>query len=144
MIVCGVELSSNEAIICLLKFEDGIFHMPDCRTARIQCADPDKSEDLKHFQKTFAKLVEDYKVDQVVIRARLKKGKFAGGANGFKLEGVLQVTPNLNVSLMTSSEQKINLKNYGLPISFNETGLKKYQETAFMSAFGYIAGQYEW
>ena len=144
MIVCGVDISGNEAIISLLKFEDDIFHLPPCRTTRIACVDPDKNEDLKLFQKTFAKLAEDYKIDHVVIRARMKKGKFAGGANGFKLEGVLQVTPNLNVSIMKPTEQKENLKKYPLPLTFNETGLKKYQEPAFMAAFAYIAGQYEW
>lgn len=144
MIVCSLDFSGNDAIICLLKFEAGIFHLPPCRTTRIQCADPDSSADLKQFQKTLCKLVEDYKVDQVVIRARMKKGKFAGGANGFKLEGVVQVAPNLNPYIMHTSAQKENLKQYPLPLTFNETGLKKYQEPAFMAAFAYIAGQHEW
>lgn len=144
MIVCGVDLSGNEAIISLLKFEDEIFHLPPCRTTRIQCADPDSASDLKQFQKTFVKLAEDYKIDQIVIRARMKKGKFAGGANGFKLEGVLQVASKLTASIMQATEQKENLKKYPLPLTFNETGLKKYQEPAFMAAFAYIAGTYQW
>lgn len=144
MIVCGIDLSGNDAIICLLKHEDGIFFLPECRSTRVQCANPDSSEDLQYFQKTFSKLAEDYKIDQLVIRARQKKGKFAGGANGFKLEAVLQVAPKLKVSLLGATEQKANLKNYALPISFSETKLKKFQEPAFMVAFAYIAGKHEW
>jgi hypothetical protein len=144
MIVCGIELSGNDAIICLLKQEAGIFILPECRSTRIPCANPDRAEDLQYFQKTFVKLVEDYQIDQLVIRARQKKGKFAGGANGFKLEAVLQVAPKLKVSLMDASEQKANLKNYGVPISFSDTKLKKFQEPAFTVAFAYFAGKHEW
>ncbi|WP_024851907.1 DUF3010 family protein [Hydrogenovibrio kuenenii] len=144
MVICGVELSGNDAIISLLKVEADIFHLPDCRVRRVTCQNPDKTEDLKYFQKTFAKLIQDYQIDNVVIRARLKKGKFAGGANGFKLEAALQLMPNVAVSLMSATEQKENLKKYPLPITFAETGLKKFQEPAFMAAFSYYAGQHEW
>lgn len=144
MTVCGIELSGNDAIISLIKFEAEIFNLPECRARRIQCPNPDRAEDLKYFQKTFSKLVEDYQVDQVVIRARQKKGKFAGGANGFKLEAALQLIPNLKTTLLNAATQKAALKKYPLPISFSETGLKKFQEPAFMTAFAYIADQYEW
>ncbi|SFR52832.1 DUF3010 family protein [Thiomicrospira sp. ALE5] len=141
MLVCGVDLSGNDAIVSLLKFEQGVFHLPACRTTRVSCTNPDSREALVYFQKTFAKLVEDYKVDQVVIRARMKKGKFAGGANGFILEGVLQVIPDIKVGLLTATEQKAAIKQYGMPMSFAETGLKKFQEPAFMTALGYVVGQ---
>jgi len=45
---------------------------------------------------------------------------------------------------MDASAQKAALKKYPLPIPFNETGLKKFQEPAFMTAFAAIAEQYEW
>jgi hypothetical protein len=144
MVICGVELSGNDAIISLLKVEEDIFHLPDCRVRRVTCQNPDRADDLRYFQKTFAKLIEDYQIDNVVIRARLKKGKFAGGADGFKLEAALQLMSNVNVTLLSATEQKENLKKYPLPITFAETGLKKFQEPAFMAAFAYYAGQHEW
>lgn len=146
MVICGVELSGNDAIVSLLRVdtEENMFYLPECRVRRIQCSNPDKAHDLVYFQQTFAKLVEDYQIEQVVIKARLKKGKFAGGANGFKLEAALQLIPDLRVALMGSTEQKENMKKYPLPIPFAETGLKKFQENAFMAAFAYYAGQHEW
>lgn len=144
MVLCGIELSGNEAILCLLKIEDEVFYLPECRVKRIACKDPDDAEELQYFQATFAKLIEDYRVERVVIKARQKKGKFAGGANGFKLEAALQLLPNTPVTLMLATEQKLALKNYPLPITFNETGLKKFQEAAFMAAFSFYAGQYNW
>jgi hypothetical protein len=141
MTVCGIEISGNDAIICLLKYEEGLFVLPECRSNRIQCANPDRTEDLVYFQKTFIKLAEDYKIDQFAIRARQKKGKFAGGANGFKLEAVLQVAPGLNTQIINASEQKQILSETRPPFSFNETGLKKFQEAALMVGFCQIARQ---
>ena len=49
------------------------------------------AEDLRQFQFEFAKLMSDYSVDKVVIRERMPKGKFAGGAISFKLESAIQL-----------------------------------------------------
>jgi len=144
MKVCGVELTGNEAIICLVLLEEDIFHLPECRVTRVKCENPDRPEDLRYFKKTFEKLIEDYKIEHLVIKARQKKGKFSGGADGFKLEAVLQLIETASIHLMTATEQKANLKRYPLPIPFNEMGLKKYQEPAFLAAFSYIGGQYQW
>jgi len=143
MLVCGVELSGKEAIISLLQEDDGMFYMPECRVRRVECKNADSTSELKYFQKTFAKLAEDYKIDHVVIKERMKKGKFAGGADGFKLEAALQLS-DLSVSLLSPTQLKANLKHYPMPITFAETGLKKFQETAFTTAFAYIAGKHEW
>ncbi|PIU38424.1 MAG: DUF3010 domain-containing protein, partial [Piscirickettsiaceae bacterium CG07_land_8_20_14_0_80_44_28] len=132
MMICGVELSGNDAIISLIHFEADIFNLPECRVRKVTCNNPDSPEELRYFQKTFSKLIEDYQVEKVVIRARQKKGKFAGGANGFKLEAALQLITPTKVHLMDASAQKAALKKYPLPIPFNETGLKKFQEPAFM------------
>ncbi len=144
MLVCGVELTGDEAIICLLKMDGDIFHMPDCRVKRISCANPDVKNELEYFQKTFLKLVEDYKIERIVIKERMKRGKFQGGANGFKLEAAIQLMGDVKVTLMSGTNQKAALKHYPLPFKFEETGLKKFQETAFMAAFAYLGGQYEW
>ncbi len=143
--ICGVELSGNEAIITLLVVEEGaMFHLPECRVTRIACKNPDSASELRYFQKTFEQLVQDYQIDNVVVRERMKKGKFSGGANGFKLEAALQLSDKLNTILISPTDIKANLKRYPLPITFAETGLKKFQEPAFMTAFAYYAGKHEW
>ena len=145
MKVCGIELSGNDAIISLVLFQDEIFHLPECRVRRVQCKDPDDRSELRYFQKTFAKLAEDYQIDTFVIKQRMKKGKFAGGANSFKLEAALQLLDDkIDVQLISSTQIKENLKKYPLPVRFEETGLKKFQEQAFLTAFAFIGGQYRW
>ncbi len=144
MKICGVELSGNDAVISLLTEQDGMFLLPECRVRKVTCPNPDHANELKYFQKTFAQLMADYQIDVVVIKERMKKGKFAGGANGFKLEAAIQLIDGLKVVLMSSADQKQHLKHYPLPIGFAETGLKKFQETAFMAAFSYYASKHEW
>ena len=138
MKVCAVELKANDAIVCILSQDQGLFDIPDCRVQKLSIADAGDSEQLKKFQFTFAKLVEDYKIGQVVIRTRPMKGKFAGGATGFKLGAALQLIEDLEVVLLSPTEIKASLKNTPIAIDFRDTGLKQYQETAFTTAFAYL------
>ena len=137
MRVCGVELKNNEAIICLLSLSDGLFDIPECRTSRFTLLDSNISQNLKDFQFSFAKLMEDYKVDKVVINQAPMKGKFAGGALAFKMEATLQLAEDLDVEIMSASEIKEVLKYNPLSIPFKETGLKPFQQVAFITAFAY-------
>jgi hypothetical protein len=135
MKVCGVELKSNEANICLLSLDDGLFDLLDCRVRRITLPNLNSTEELRKFQFTFAKLMDDYKVDKATIRQRPPKGKFAGGAIGFKMEAAIQLIEGIEVDLISSAAIKEVLKHNPLPISFKETGLKAFQEAPFTTAF---------
>ncbi|WP_047044331.1 DUF3010 family protein [Vibrio mexicanus] len=138
MKICGVELSGNDAIISLLTLSDGVFNIPDCRVAKISIGDANDTEKMKHFQFSFSKLMQDYQVERVVIRQRQTKGKFAGGAVGFKLEAAIQLIDGLKVDVVSPAEIKEGLKRNPPPVAFKETGLKQYQEPAFMVAYACI------
>lgn len=138
MRVCGVELKGNDAIICLMSLNDGLFSLPECRVKRISISDASDGSQLAKFQFDFAKLMEDYQVEHVVIRERMTKGKFAGGAAGFKLEAAIQLIDGLSVSLLTASECKEIMKRSRLNMSFSDTGLKQFQEVSFMTALSYF------
>lgn len=137
MIVFGVDLKSNDATVCLLSLEDGMFHIPDCRTRRLTLAD-NSAKGLKNFQNTFAKLADDYKVDAVIIRQRQSKGKFAGSAVGFKLEATIELIADLEVVVFGSTEVKESLRRNPLAVPFSETGLKQFQEPAFTTAYAWL------
>ncbi|WP_084632381.1 DUF3010 family protein [Oceanospirillum maris] len=139
MKVCGVELKGSEALICLLSKSGDLFDIPDCRQIRFTIKDSDDQQQMRYFQQSFAKLLEDYKIDRVVIRQRPHKGKFAGGAVGFKMEGALQALTQINVSILTPSQIKEQLKKTPMPVNFGETGLKQFQEPAFTTAFAYLS-----
>ncbi|VEL98084.1 DUF3010 family protein [Alteromonas sp. 76-1] len=137
MKVCGVDLKGNEANVCLLSLIDGLFHVPDCRTRRLTLADS-SAKGLKSLQSTFAKLVADYKIDAVIIRQRQSKGKFAGGAIGFKLEAAIELIEGLDVIVYSPTDIKESLRRNPIAVPFAETGLKQFQEPAFTSAYAWL------
>ena len=138
MRVCGIELRGSEAVLALLSLDMGLFDIPDCRARKLDIRDASDQQQLKDFQFSMCKLIEDYKIDKLVIRQRPMKGKFAGGGVGFKLEAVLQLIPNIDVIVMPTTEIKEQLKENPVPIEFRDTGLKVFQETAFNTAFAFI------
>lgn len=135
MRVCGVELKGNDANICLLSMSEGLFDLPDCRFRRVSLENTTSQAALIRFQFEFAKFVEDYKIDKVVIRQRNMKGKFSGGAVGFKLEAAIELIENLKVEIHSPVETKEILKQNPVQISFVDTGLKAFQEPAFTTAY---------
>ncbi|MGH1450876.1 MAG: DUF3010 family protein [Pseudomonadaceae bacterium] len=138
MRVCGVDINSNDVNVCLLSLKDELFELPDFRTRKLTLKDINSTQELRHFQQTFAKLMEDYKVDKVVIRQRPMKGKFAGGAVGFKLEAAIELIANLKVTVMPTTDIKESLKRNPIQISYAETDLKAFQEGAFNTAYAFL------
>ena len=139
MRICGVELTGNDAVVCLLNLENQQFNIPDCRARKISLPKEHSREDLKQFQAAFSQLMRDYKVDKVAIKGRLPKGKFAGGAISFKLEATIQLITDIDVVVLTSSQAKAVLADNPLQIPFADTELKGFQEAAFITA--YVAHQ---
>ncbi|MDB2705113.1 DUF3010 family protein [Pseudomonadota bacterium] len=138
MKVCGIDLKGNDAIVCLMSLDGGLFSLPDCRVRKLSIADATDTEQLRKFQFDFEKLMNDYQVEHVVIRERMTKGKFAGGSVSFKLEAAIQLVGDINVNLLSSSQAKEIMKKSHIQMNFQETGLKQFQELAFMTALAYL------
>ena len=141
MKVCGIELKANDAIISLMSLENGLYTLLDCRVKKLSINDASDGEQLKKFQFDFGKLMTDYQIEHAVIRERMTKGKFAGGAAGFKLEASIQLADGISVSLLSPSKAKEIIKNSQVVMNFEETGLKQFQEQAFLTAFAYLESQ---
>ncbi|MDO6427533.1 DUF3010 family protein [Thalassotalea sp. 1_MG-2023] len=138
MKACGVELKGNDAVICVMSKSMGLYDIPQVRVPRITIDNAGNSEDLRKFQFTFAKFLEDYQIDKVVIKGRALKGKFAGGAVGFKLEAAIQLVEGIDAEILSASMIKSTIAKSPVPIDFRDTGLKKFQETAFQTVFAYL------
>lgn len=137
MIICGVELTGSDAVVCLLNLDQGQFSLPECKLRKLTLRKNHSREDLRQFQAAFAELMVDYGVHKVVIKERMPKGKFAGGAISFKLEATIQLisSADLEVALLPPALIKSTLAANPLPIAFADTGLKVFQETAFIAAY---------
>ena len=135
MRICGVDLTGNDAVICLLVKGNGDFNLPDCRVRKLTLKKEHTGEDLRQFQIDFATLMSEYDVDKVVIRERMPRGKFAGGAISFKLEAALQLIQDLDVNLLPPSQINSTLADNPLSIKISDTELKAFQEAAFKTAY---------
>lgn len=140
MKVCGVELKGNDAIICIMSLQNGLYDLPKIRVPKLAINNGADTEQVRKFQFDFAKLMQDYGVEKVVIKGRALKGKFAGGPVGFKLEAAIQLIAELDVEIISASTIKTALAKSQIDIDFRDTGLKKFQETAFETVFGYFQG----
>ena len=135
MRICAVELKGDDAIFCIMSKNMGLLDIPEVRQRKITISNTQDTENMRWFQRQFLQLVTDYKVDKVVIRERPMKGKFAGGAVGFKLETAIQLIEGLNVELVAGSRIKEQLKHTPILMDYKQTKLKQFQEQAFITAY---------
>ncbi|PCS21758.1 DUF3010 family protein [Candidatus Enterovibrio escicola] len=138
MRICAVDFKSNEANICLIELTHGLFDVPDCRTRKFTVMNAANAGQIRQFQQSFAKLMDDYKVDKIVIRERPMKGKFSGGAISFKLEAALQLIENFDSVIFTSREMKQSIKETPVMVMGKDVGLKQFQEQAFNIGCAYL------
>ena len=135
MKICGVELTGSDAVVCLLNLHEQQYTLPECRVRKLSLPKDHTREDLQKFQFAFNKLMHDYSVDRVAIKERMTKGKFAGSAASFKMESAIQLIEALDVVVLSPASIKSLLSENPRPVSFPETGLKGFQEAAFITAF---------
>ena len=134
MRVCGVELKGGEAIISLLSYEGETFNVPECRKVSFTVSQSATTEAIREFHFAFHKLMQDYRVDEVVIIEREQKGKLAGSATSFKLEAAIQIT-ELPVAMISPVTIKEQLKRNPPQVDFDSLDLKRVQKNAFDVAY---------
>ncbi len=134
MRICGVELKGGEAIISLLSYEGETFNVPNCRKVSFSLAQSATAEAIREFHFAFHKLMQDYKVDEVVIIEREQKGKLAGSATSFKLEAAIQLG-DLPVTLLSPVAIKEQNKRNPPQVDFETLDLKRFQQNAFEAAY---------
>jgi len=135
MNLLGVDLNNKEAVLCLMSLENGLFNVKECRTRGIELRKGETTDGIQNFQFQVEKLIEDYKIDTVVIKQRLAKGKFAGSANSFKMEAAIQLIKNIKVELISNTDIKETLKKNPLEYQMKDLELRQFQEGAFNTAY---------
>ena len=71
MVICGVELTGNDAVVCLLNLDRGQFSLPETKVRKLSLNRNHTREDLKQFQSAFADLMAEHGVSRVVIKERM-------------------------------------------------------------------------
>ncbi len=99
---------------------------------KIEVSNVDNQEELKMFFKTISAFTRDEGIDEVCVKQRNKRGEYAGGAEGFKLESIIQLL-EIPVNLISPTAIAAKLKKHD--IYEIKSTLFVYQEEAFKTAF---------
>ena len=129
MKVCGIDIKGNNAILTCLEGNSASYELIATEIRKIGLGDSKVQEDVRSFSKAINQFLNDMNFDQIAIKARGEKGRFAGGPTSFKIEGLIQNT-SYNVEIMHSATIKAKLKGVEIDLS----SVKKYQEEALKLA----------
>lgn len=120
----GVEIKSSTCVLVVLESADEIKE-----ATKIELKDSYDSANVQSFFKHLKSWLETTNADVISIKKRLEKGKFAGGASSFKIEGLVQLASSVPVKLVAGPELNRLAKSVDtLP------AMKKYQEQAYLAA----------
>lgn len=131
MRVCGIEIRGSEAILAVVEAKaQSITHLP-LETKKIALEDDDDSNHIKSFFSLIKDFVRVNHIDRIAIKKRGKKGDYAGGPTSFKIEGIIQLLDNCDVSLLSPQTISEANKKHGFDLP---NSLNKYQRQAFLTA----------
>lgn len=127
--VCGIELKSNEARIVVLEGEPNQYEIISLREDKIKLEDSKNQESVTRFRDKMLEFISFHDFHAIGIKERMSKGRFAGGAISFKMEGLIQ-TSDYPIHIVHSASIKSKTKD--VLIDFDS--VKKYQQEALRLA----------
>ena len=131
MVSLGIELKGSSCIgIAVSKGSNGTISIIE--ELKIELDDTYCDESVKSFFEQFSQIISSINPDSVVIKKRNEKGKFAGGAVSFKMEGIIQISATCKTTFISGAQSNSFTKKIE-----NEPVVKKYQQQALIcSLFG--------
>ena len=131
---CGIELKSNEARIVSIEVDKtGDYKYIATETKKIKLNDSKSQEATKSFQAAFSNFFQDNNFNKIAVKERMKRGKFAGGADSFKMEGIIQAL-EFPVEIIHTATVKAKIKEKILKTD----EINAYQEEALKVALSLI------
>lgn len=132
MITCGVELVGSKAHLVLLDGTKEEYSFIKLNMKKLALEADENAEAVKEFQDTIFAFFRENSVGAIFIKKRSKKGEYSGGPVGFKIEGIVQLYTECQVSLFSPPTIGAAMRRHapGSP-----DGMLKYQQGAFETAF---------
>lgn len=131
MNICGIDLKGSDAIVAVIQIKEEHITYIDTSIRKISLGDSDINTDVIKFKNSVEKFFRKNEIEKVFIKKRMKKGKFAGGPDSFKMEGIIQIIEGAESTLISSQSITAKLKKDPIDLP---TDLKKYQYDAFLVA----------
>lgn len=124
----GITLKGSRSIYVILEGLPDDFRVVDA--GYIELKDSKDQALVKAFQSQWMELIDTNDFHAIAIKARVSKGRFAGGALTFKMEGLIQLS-DYPIQLIHDARMRSKLKD--LDPSFGN--IKAYQEDAAKVAY---------
>jgi len=124
----GIELKANRAIYVALEGADDDFEV--VAAGYLELKDSKDQSAIKKFHESWMNLLDNRDFTSVAIKERISKGRFAGGALTFKMEGLIQLS-DYPIDIVNSARLRSKLK--GLDPAFGK--IHSYQEEAARLAY---------
>lgn len=132
MVVCGIEMSASQAHLVILDGTKGEFQHVNKEPRKLPLADDENKDEIRAFRDSLYAFFRENRVEHVVIKKRNKKGEYAGGPVGFKMEAVAQLYTGCAVDLLAPQAIAAAIR-HGQPNQ--PTTLRAYQKDAFEVAY---------
>jgi hypothetical protein len=135
MTICGIEMSGSEAILALVDGTKSSFSHLELEPRKIKLTNDADPNEVQAFRDSLFAFFRENSVVLVAIKKRGKKGDYAGGPIGFKLEGIAQLYEDCPVKLVAPQTISAALRKHTPSVP---ESLRKYQHTAFQTAFSVL------
>ena len=99
-ISCGIDISARRAIFVFLRQRGETIEDVTGKDTQITIGDEDDPGEVRRFCRCAHALFERNRPERIAIVQRKKIGNFASGGTTFKLEGLLQLYPQKDVTLV--------------------------------------------
>ena len=97
---CGIEIAARRAVFVFLRREAEQVVDVTGRQTQIKIADSEDPGEIRLFCQHAHALLDHQHPDCIAIVQRKQKGHFASGGTTFKLEGLLQLYPHEDVTIV--------------------------------------------
>ena len=135
MNVLGIEIKGSDCICILLSGSSENFSIEEF-PKKISINDSYSTAEINSFYEKMKQLVTEKSITKVAVKKRTEKGKFAGGALSFKMEGLVQLAAGSETVFYSGSQLNAFLKKSPA----DSSNLNKYQHQAFYTAFCCLCG----
>jgi hypothetical protein len=135
MIICGIEMSGSVAILALINGTKSNFSHLDVKPRKLKLANDADPNEVRAFRDSLFAFFRENSVTVIAIKKRGKKGNYAGGPIGFKLEGIAQLYEDCPVKLVAPQTISAALRKHTPSVP---ESLRKYQHIAFQTAFSVL------
>ncbi len=131
-VICGIEIKSKTATLVVLDGTRDEFTIVKSKPLKIELADSSSQESIKTFSDEINDFIKHERIEKVIIKEGVSKGKFTSGSPVFKIETIIQMS-GVEVSLLKPQSLKTFLKDEAFDL--NDNDLKKYQQVAYEVAY---------